>query len=133
MTPLRDIIFCKSPKALAHGCRLKWRFQGSGGLFEFHFGNKVLHDGGIITCFGAHKALNTPRYASLPGIMKAKKKPFDKKSPSELGADAGDAKTLIKKFSYPPEKPPGKLFQGEDVAVMVDKVVKALREEAQVI
>ncbi len=31
--------------------------------------------------------LNEPRYASLPNIMKAKKKPLDKKSPADYGVD----------------------------------------------
>ncbi len=37
----------------------------------------------------AQKGLNEPRYASLPGIMKAKKKPIDKKSPADLGPQLG--------------------------------------------
>ncbi len=85
--------------------------------------------------FGANKALNSPRYASLPGIMKAKRKPFDNKTPSDLGVETSGltSHTVIKGFSYPPEKPAGKMFQGEDVAVMAEKVVKLLREEAKVL
>jgi electron transfer flavoprotein beta subunit len=86
---------------------------------------------------GAHKALNTPRYASLPGIMKAKKKPLDTKKPGDFGVDAAAlkaaTKAVVRGFMPPPEKPAGKVFKGEDVAVMVDKVVKLLREEAKVI
>lgn len=86
---------------------------------------------------GAHKSLNKPRYASLPGIMKAKKKPLDKKTPGDVGADLNalksGIKTLVKSFKYPPEKPAGKMFQGEDVEVMVSKVVKLLRDEAKVL
>ncbi|MCX6125810.1 MAG: electron transfer flavoprotein subunit beta/FixA family protein [Proteobacteria bacterium] len=81
--------------------------------------------------FGAHKSLNTPRYASLPGIMKAKKKPFDTKKPADFGVTSGTPKSLINGYKYPPEKPKGKLFQGESVEVMVEKVVKLLREEAK--
>lgn len=87
--------------------------------------------------FGANKALNAPRYASLPGIMKAKKKPFDLKKPGDIGVDAaalkGQIHTVTTAYQAPPEKPAGKVFAGEDVAVMVDKVVKLLREEAKVI
>jgi len=86
---------------------------------------------------GAHKSLNTPRYASLPGIMKAKKKPLDKKSPTDFGLSADTLKksihTVVKTYKFPPDKPAGKVFKGEDVAVMVEKVVKLLREEAKVI
>jgi electron transfer flavoprotein beta subunit len=83
--------------------------------------------------FGADKALNNPRYASLPGIMKAKKKPFDVKPPSAFGIQPGKSGVQVVDFQFPAEKPPGKIFQGESVDAMVQKVVKALREEAKVI
>ena len=86
---------------------------------------------------GANKALNTPRYASLPGIMKAKRKPFDQKAPGDYGPNTGDlasgSMAVVNKYVYPPEKPKGKLFQGEEVGAMVDKVVNLLREEAKVL
>lgn len=86
---------------------------------------------------GAHKSLNTPRYASLPGIMKAKKKPLDIKTPKDFGLEHSALQSLqqtrIEGFAYPPQKPKGKIFQGESVEVMVDKVVKLLREEVKVI
>ena len=69
--------------------------------------------------------------------MKAKKKPLDSKKPGDFGLDAAalkaGVKTVTRGFLPPPEKPAGKVFKGEDVAVMVDKVVKLLREEAKVI
>lgn len=86
---------------------------------------------------GAHKSLNTPRYASLPGIMKAKKKPFDQKSPSDLGLDmaalTSSQQTCVESYSLPPEKPEGKVFQGEAISAMVDKVVDLLKTEAKVL
>lgn len=86
---------------------------------------------------GAHKSLNQPRYASLPGIMKAKRKPLDLLKPSDLGMDSSELNTLsqtsVESYYYPPEKPEGKIFQGEAVEAMVDKVVKLMREEAKVI
>ena len=86
---------------------------------------------------GVDKAINTPRYAALPGIMKAKRKPFDIKSVSDLGLNADDLKASSKvsavKFEYPAEKPAGQVFKGEDVATMVEKVVKLLKDEAKVI
>jgi electron transfer flavoprotein beta subunit len=104
---------------------------------EVEGGKIEVYDVALPAVFGAHKSLNTPRYASLPGIMKAKKKPFDSKNPGDYGLDAGNLKSkfkvAVKGYEYPPAKPAGKLFQGEDVAVMVDKVVKLLREEAKVI
>lgn len=104
---------------------------------EVEGGQVEVYDVTLPAVIGAHKALNSPRYASLPGILKAKKKPLDKKTVSDLGLNAGElqgsVKVQIEGYSYPPEKPAGKMFQGEDVAVMVDKVVKLLREEAKIL
>lgn len=51
-------------------------------------------DGGLETIkvklpavISADLRLNEPRYATLPNIMKAKKKPLDKKTPADLGVD----------------------------------------------
>ena len=66
--------------------------------------------------------LNEPRYASLPNIMKAKKKPLDTKSPADCGVDtAPRLKTL--KVSEPPVRQAGEKV--EDVDALVAKV-KAL-------
>ncbi len=51
----------------------------------------------------------------------------------DLGVDISSSATVIKSFSEPPKKEAGKIFKGEDVAVMVDKVVTALRDEAKVL
>ncbi len=70
--------------------------------------------------------LNEPRYASLPNIMKAKKKPLDVTTPAELGVEI---KTHVTQLSVapPPERSAG--IKVEDVAQLVDK----LRNEAKVI
>lgn len=104
---------------------------------EVEGGQVEVYDVTLPAVFGAHKSLNSPRYASLPGIMKAKKKPFDMKTPGDLGLDLAELKnsitTVIESYTYPPEKPAGKLFKGEPLEQMVDKVVKLLREEAKII
>ncbi|MFK7873863.1 MAG: electron transfer flavoprotein subunit beta [Oligoflexales bacterium] len=86
---------------------------------------------------GASKALNSPRYASVPGIMKARKKPLDRKTVEDLGLNVADLKgqtqAVIKTYMSPPEKPEGRLFQGEDTASMVSQVVQLLRDEAKVL
>lgn len=86
---------------------------------------------------GAHKSLNQPRYASLPGIMKAKKKPLDLKKPEDYGLESSKLNSEIyvqtTSFEFPPEKPTGQIFKGEPTAAMVEKVVKLLREQAKVI
>jgi electron transfer flavoprotein beta subunit len=70
--------------------------------------------------------LNEPRYASLPNIMKAKKKQLDTLTPAELGVDVTPrVKTL--KVSPPPERKAG--IKVGSVAELVDK----LRNEAKVI
>jgi electron transfer flavoprotein beta subunit len=70
--------------------------------------------------------LNEPRYASLPNIMKAKKKPIDTMTPDELGVDITPRlKTL--KVVEPPKREAGVMV--ESVAELVDK----LKNEAKVI
>ncbi len=70
--------------------------------------------------------LNEPRYASLPNIMKAKKKPVDIYTPEDLGVDVTPrVKTL--KVTPPPERQAGIIV--ESVEDLVDK----LRNEAKVI
>ncbi len=70
--------------------------------------------------------LNEPRYASLPNIMKAKKKPIEVLTPEQLGVDpAPRLKTL--KVAEPPKRKAG--VKVKSVAELVDK----LRNEAKVI
>jgi len=70
--------------------------------------------------------LNTPRYATLPNIMKAKKKPFETLKPADLGVDvAPRLKTL--KVAEPGKRKAGVIVK--DVGELVDK----LKNEAKVI
>lgn len=70
--------------------------------------------------------LNEPRYASLPNIMKAKKKPMDVFTPEELGVDIAPRLTTVK-VEPPAERKAG--IKVESVAELVDK----LKNEAKVI
>ncbi len=70
--------------------------------------------------------LNEPRYASLPNIMKAKKKPIDTHTPADLGVDVTPRVTTLK-VTPPPERQAGIIV--ETVEELVDK----LRNEAKVI
>ena len=81
------------------------------------------------------RGLNEPRYASLPGIMKAKKKPLETKSLSDVGLDAAglQPKTVIKALRTPPERQGGKIIDADSTASKVAQLVKALHEEAKVI
>jgi len=70
--------------------------------------------------------LNEPRYASLPNIMKAKKKQIDEYSPEDLNIDAKPRLKTLRVDEPPPRKGGGKVA---DVAELVDK----LKNEAGVI
>ena len=70
--------------------------------------------------------LNEPRYASLPNIMKAKKKPIDEKSPADYGVDIMP-KLKVLKVSEPPKRQAG--IKVKTVAELLDK----LKNEAGVI
>lgn len=88
--------------------------------------------------FTAQKGLNEPRYASLPGIMKAKKKPVDKKDIAALGLSQDSvgkegARTKIIKFTSPPGRQAGRIIEGEGPEETVPLLVKLLKEEAKVI
>ncbi len=70
--------------------------------------------------------LNEPRYASLPNIMKAKKKPIDEKTPEDFGVDVAP-RLVVLKVEEPPKRQAG--VKVADVAELVDK----LRNEVGVI
>lgn len=70
--------------------------------------------------------LNEPRYASLPNIMKAKKKPIDSKTPADFGVDMTPRLTVLKTVE-PAKREAG--VKVSDVAELVDK----LRNEASVL
>lgn len=78
-----------------------------------------------------NKGINTPRYASLPGIMKAKKKEIKAVNFSDLTGGEG---STVKESTYqlPPERSAGKKIAGE-ATTQVKELVRLLREEAKVI
>jgi electron transfer flavoprotein beta subunit len=84
----------------------------------------------------AQKGLNEPRYASLKGIMAAKKKPIAEKKLAELGvpeADPAQAKTRWRKLELPPARQAVKLVPADDPAAAGRELARLLREEAKVI
>ena len=70
--------------------------------------------------------LNEPRYASLPNIMKAKKKPLDEKTPADLGVDVAPRLKVLN-TEEPPKREAGQIVGS--VSELVDK----LKNEAGVI
>lgn len=100
-------------------------------------GGKEVIEVSLPAVFTCQKGLNEPRYASLPGIMKAKKKEVKPINQATLGlpADqvgAAGSKTKIMKYIPPPSRPPGKIISGE-VIDAAKNLVKLLREEAKII
>jgi electron transfer flavoprotein beta subunit len=80
----------------------------------------------------AAKGLNTPRYASMMGIMKAKKIEIRKITLAETGVDEAGNQVRLLKLSAPAEKPQGRIIPGEPAAA-VQELIRLLREEAKVL
>jgi electron transfer flavoprotein beta subunit len=85
----------------------------------------------------AQKGLNEPRYASLPNIMKAKKKEIKKIDLAAVGMESGEvgekgSKLKTKNYRLPPEREAGKKLEGEP-AETAAQLAKLLREEAKLI
>jgi electron transfer flavoprotein beta subunit len=70
--------------------------------------------------------LNEPRYASLPNIMKAKKKPIDEKTPQDYGVDPAPRLKVLK-VSEPPKR------KGGVKVKTIEELVEKLKNEAGVI
>jgi electron transfer flavoprotein beta subunit len=82
----------------------------------------------------AQQGLNEPRYPSLPGIMKAKKKPLEELELDDLDLEEEDveAKTKTIEVFLPPKREAGKILEGE-IADQVKELVRLLRSEAKVV
>ncbi|MEI1277772.1 electron transfer flavoprotein subunit beta/FixA family protein [Leptospira venezuelensis] len=79
----------------------------------------------------AQKGLNEPRYPNLKGLMAAKKKPIETKTPADLGNPA--SKIEVVALEPPPPRIPGRKLEAADAKGYAEQLVKALREEAKVI
>lgn len=122
-----------SMPSLANISKLEWQNEGKSLRAERDV------EGGIVEVYEAqlpvliapHQNLNDPRFPSLPGIMKAKKKPIAEKKIADLISEK--PKVEVMTYELPPEKPAGKIFKGKPVPEMVKEVVALLRSEAKVI
>lgn len=85
----------------------------------------------LVTC---QQGLNEPRYPSLPGIMKAKKKPLEELEIDDLDLDEEDveAKTKTIDIFLPPEKEAGRVLEG-DAAEQVQELVSILKNDEKVL
>lgn len=97
-------------------------------------GGTELIEVSLPAAFTAQKGLNIPRYPSMMGIMKAKKKEIKIQTLTDLGMSAADlnGKMSIMKYSLPSTRKGGKKVVGE-AADAVRELAKLLREEAKVI
>jgi electron transfer flavoprotein beta subunit len=100
-------------------------------------GTREVVSGRLPAVITADKGLNEPRYATLPGIMAAKKKPIAVKNAAALGLDpstVGAAAALVVEtgLTLPPPRPAGRILKG-DAASTAAELVRLLREEAKVI
>ncbi len=82
----------------------------------------------------AQKGLNEPRFASIKGIMAAKKIPIETKSVADLGlqdAEIYNQRVTILSLELPPEKKGGRKIDGGDASTAAKEIVKYIREEAK--
>ena len=97
-------------------------------------GNSEVIEATLPLLVTAQQGLNEPRYPSLPGIMKAKKKPIERLSVDDLGLNLEEsaAKTVILDQFLPPKKEAGKVLSGE-LSQQAQELVQLLHQEAKVI
>jgi len=81
-----------------------------------------------------HKSEKEPRYPSLPGIMKAKKKEIPERDLAALGVTPSAPKIQVIAMEPPPQRGGGKIFKLDgDPKGVAEQVAKALHEEAKVL
>ncbi len=101
-------------------------------------GNKFVMEASLPVVLSCDKGINTPRFASLKGIMMAKKKTILVWGAADLGLDSstvGAAGALVEELemTLPPARPSGRIIEGETTQQKVDELVRLLREEAKVL
>lgn len=79
------------------------------------------------------KSEKDPRYPSLPGIMKAKKKEIPERDVAGLGVDLGAPALEILKMEPPPARGAGRILTDGDSARRAAELVRLLRDEAKVL
>ena len=101
-------------------------------------GGSVVIEASLPAMITTQRGLNEPRYASLPGIMKAKKKPVDEKTVADLGVDlssvgAANRKVKVKALNFPPQRQAVRMIGGETPADIAAELVKVLHEDTKII
>jgi electron transfer flavoprotein beta subunit len=99
-------------------------------------GGTVILEAPLPALFTTQRGLNEPRYASLPGIMKAKKKPIDIKTIADIGLDTagiGESLTRIVAMKPPLERKGGIIITGDSAQAKAAELVRVLHEDAKVL
>jgi electron transfer flavoprotein beta subunit len=99
-------------------------------------GGTAILESPLPVLFTTQRGINEPRYASLPGIMKAKKKPIDMKTLTDIGLNPemmGNPLTKIVSLKRPPERKGGIMIEGDTAQAKAAKLVEILHEEAKVL
>lgn len=104
---------------------VKCKREIEGGAFE-------VVETALPALIAAQKGMNEPRYASLPNIMKAKKKEVKSLKMADVGASEADQKIRYKNLQLPPPKQAGKKLTG-DPATQAKELARLLHEEAKVV
>lgn len=107
------------------GSSIKCKREIEGGAFE-------MIETPLPALVAAQKGLNEPRYATLPNIMKAKKKEIKTYKMADVGASEADQKIRYKNFQLPPARQAVKKLSGEPAA-QAKELVRLLHEEAKVV
>lgn len=100
-------------------------------------GQNLIIESSIPVLITAQKGLNEPRYASLPGIMKAKKKPLEKKTLADLGVTPSEVgknsrKVKILEITPPAQRKSGRIIDGNTPEEKAGELARLLHEEARV-
>lgn len=109
-----------------------WTGQGLSVSREIEEGAHEHIDLKVPAVIAVTKGINTPRYPTVPNIMKAKKKEIKTMSLSDLGITAVVNFATVVKLSPPVEKIPGRVLKGEQ-SETVPQLVQLLRQEKKVI
>jgi electron transfer flavoprotein beta subunit len=101
-------------------------------------GGTVVVESPLPMLFTTQRGLNEPRYASLPGIMKAKKKPLEVKTAADLGVDAArigvaGRRVVIKALRLPPQRKAVRMITGVSPEAVAAELVRVLHEETRLI
>ncbi|MGG0174773.1 electron transfer flavoprotein subunit beta/FixA family protein [Gottfriedia acidiceleris] len=96
-------------------------------------GDKEIIEVSLPVLLSAQQGLNEPRYPSLPGIMKAKKKPIERLELDDLNIEAVvEAKTVVTETFFPQKKETVHILKG-DIKDQVSELASLLRSKAKVI